>query len=86
MSLPLELFKGVRVRIRVKLYGVFRMGRFKEETLEIPDGTQVDKVVEHLGLPRHLLGIVLVNGRHSGVDAVLCDGDELSLLPLLGGG
>lgn len=74
------------MRIIVKLYGLFRIDRFKEDVLELPEGTAVQEVVARLALPRHLLGIVLINGVHSGVDAVLAEGDELTLLPLLGGG
>lgn len=74
------------MQIRIKLYGVFRIDRFKEEVRDYPPGTTVREVVEVLRLPGQLLGIVLINGAHAGVDDLLQEGDALTLLPLLGGG
>jgi molybdopterin converting factor small subunit len=72
--------------IKIKLYGVFRIDRFKEEVRDYPPGIIVREVVEDLRIPDRLLGIVLINGIHAGVDDFLKDGDSLTLLPLLGGG
>lgn len=74
------------MHVRIKLYGVFRIDRFKEEVRDYPAGTPVRAVVEELRLPEQLLGIVLINGVHAGLDDALQDGDALSLLPILGGG
>lgn len=74
------------MNVNVKLHGVFRIDRFVEEVLELPDECRAVEVVERLGLEPILLGIVLVNGRHADVETLLSDGDELSLLPLLDGG
>lgn len=74
------------MEIRIRLYGVFRIDRFKEEVRDYPLGTTVREVVEKLRIPGQLLGIVLINGVHAGVDDPLKDGDVLTLLPLLGGG
>lgn len=74
------------MEIRVRLYGVFRIDRFKDEVRDYPPGTTVREVVEDLRIPDRLLGIVLINGVHAGVDDLLTEGDVLTLLPLLGGG
>ncbi len=74
------------MRLTIKLFGLFRIDRFKEEERNYPPGTRVRDVVKDLRLPEHLLGIVVINDCHAGTDDVLCDGDELSLLPLLDGG
>ena len=74
------------MRVTIKLFGVFRIDRFKEEVRDYPSGTKVQEIVEELNLPGNILGIVIVNGEHSRVDYVLHDGDALSLLPILGGG
>ncbi|PLX90858.1 MAG: molybdopterin synthase sulfur carrier subunit [Desulfuromonas sp.] len=74
------------MKIHVKLYGVFRIGRFKEEKVIVPDGTRVQDLVEQLALSTALLGIILVNGRHSDAQCSLQDGDIVSLLPVLDGG
>ncbi len=74
------------MKIHIKLIGVFRSGRFKEQSRDYPVGTKVQIVVKDLMLPQKHLGIVLINGVHARVDSLLQDGDTLSLLPVLGGG
>lgn len=72
--------------VTVKLYGVFRIGRFKEERAEYPVGATVMDIVKQLKLPDHILGIVLVNDVHGTINDQLRDGDTLALLPILDGG
>lgn len=74
------------ITLTVKLYGVFRIDRFKQQRLECAAGISVDEVVEHLRLNRRLLGTVLINGRHVDPADILTDGDTLALLPILEGG
>ena len=72
--------------VTVKLHGVFRIDRFKEESIDYPPGTTVMDIVEQLQLPDHILGIVLVNSVHGIIDDQLKNGDTLDLLPILDGG
>ncbi len=74
------------MKIKVKLVGLFRIGRFKEELLEYPSGTRVVEVIENLKLPKDVLGIILINGVHADEQDLLKDADSLSILPLLDGG
>lgn len=74
------------MQICICLYGVFRRDRFNEAHRELPTATRVREVVASLALPDHLLGIILVNGVHAGLDDVLQEGDVLSLLPMVDGG
>ncbi len=74
------------MNVKIKLFGAFRIDRFKEKVLELPPDTKVQEVVDKLQVPQQLLGIVLINGTHACISDVLTDGDTLSLLPLLGGG
>lgn len=74
------------MKVTIKLFATFRVGRFKVEERELPEGTTCGKVVADVGLTEDELGIVLVNGRHASVERVLQDGDALSLFPLVGGG
>jgi molybdopterin converting factor small subunit len=75
------------VKITIRLFGVFRIGRFKEEVRELPAGSSVGSVLELLEVKKGTrLGTVLVNGVHAGPDARLADGDEVTLLPILEGG
>ena len=74
------------MQIKVKLVGAFRIGRFKEQVCEYPDGTTAQDVIASLQLPEQILGIVLINGIHSEFKESLHDGDHLVLLPVLDGG
>jgi molybdopterin converting factor small subunit len=82
----LEAIKTDQVKVCIKLFGVFRINRFKEEVRSYPSGVSARVVVEDLQLPWHLLGIVVINDLHAGIDDLLQDGDTLSLFPLLCGG
>ncbi len=74
------------MNITVKLFASLRIGRFKQEQRDYPDGATCGQVVADIGVREEELGIVLVNGRHTPLEKALNDGDSLSLFPLLGGG
>ena len=74
------------MKIKVRLYGVFRINRFKEQVREYPRSIRVQMIIDELEIPATLLGIVLINGIHANSEDVLNDGDSLMLLPLLEGG
>jgi molybdopterin converting factor small subunit len=78
--------KGGAMNIKIRLFGVFRIDRFKEETRSVPPGTSAREVAEELRLLPHLLGIVVINDRHANLDDTLQEGDTLALFPLLDGG
>lgn len=80
----MQIENGMQIQLR--LYGAFRRHRFAEQYCQLPPGTRVRAVVESLQLPDHLLGIILINGLHAGLDDGLEDGDILSLLPMVDGG
>ena len=72
--------------VTVKLFATFREGRFKVEQRSFPEQTTIAQIIEKLGLPEDQLGAILLNARHVEQDAVLHDGDTLSIFPLVGGG
>lgn len=74
------------MRVKVRLHGPFRTGRFVEEVREVGPGATARAVAERLGLPMGLVGIVLIGGVHARLDDPLADGDELALLPQMEGG
>ena len=74
------------MHVTVILVGAFRVGRFEEEVREYPPSTCVREVIVELQLPTPLLGTVLINGTHAGIDGLLHDGDTLCLLPFMDGG
>jgi len=74
------------MQITVKLFAIFRSGRFKVAQQEHTPGTDCRKIMFSLGLTEEEIGVVLVNGRHAPLDQVLQDGETLALFPLVGGG
>ena len=74
------------MKLSVKLFATLREGRGKQIDVEIVNGLNVLKVMETLGIKKNDVSIILVNGINTNVDAVLSDGDTLSLFPPIGGG
>jgi sulfur carrier protein ThiS len=74
------------MNVEVKLVGFFQTGRFKQKTCVYPAGVTAQEIFDDLQLPAQHLGIILINGLHAKRDTVLTEGDQLSLMPLLGGG
>ncbi len=74
------------MQITVKLYGSFRIDRFKEEGCRYPDGSTAQAVVVALGIPVAQADIVIINDQRASLDYVLNDGDVLALFPMVAGG
>ena len=74
------------MKVTVKLFAHYRIGRFKVSVRDYPHGTSVRAGVAELGFPDAGPGVVLVNGTPTNLDHVLQDGDTLALFPLVSGG
>ncbi len=74
------------MKITVSLHGVFRIDRFKLETLDYPEGSSAQKVIDDLQIPANLRGTLLINHVHATPTDTLHNGDTLMILPLLEGG
>ena len=72
--------------ITVNLFASFRSGRFGKAQRDYPAGTSLTEVLADIGIRQEEVGMALVNSRHAAPDQALCDGDNLALFPLLGGG
>ncbi len=74
------------IEIELKLMGTLK-SRFREGRLELPEGTTIADVLEHLEVPSKVVQTCTVNGKfvHNRSHR-LADGDELTLLPPVGGG
>ncbi len=73
------------MRVTVKLYASFCIGRFTSEVRDYPDAATISMIAADLGIPEEYL-IRLRNGRHAASDEVVADGDTVSFLPMLEGG
>ncbi len=74
------------MKVTLKMIGAFRMGRFKDTLHDCPPGTCVQDLIAELQIPPALLGAVLVNDLHAGVEYLLNDGDVITFLPFMDGG
>jgi molybdopterin converting factor small subunit len=75
------------VTITVRWFAQLREQRgCSEEAVQVPEGSRVSSVLEALALPPGLRVATAVNTRIVGPDTALCDGDELAVLPPMGGG
>lgn len=74
------------MKIELRLFATLREKRQKIMMLEVPEGTSAGELVDSLGIPRNEIAILMIKGRHSKMDALLQDGDVVSLFPPVGGG
>ena len=72
--------------LTIKLFALFRHGRFKQAEQAFPDGVDCRHVILSLGLRPGEMGIVMVNNLHAPLGQTLGDRDTLALFPLVGGG
>ena len=54
--------------------------------IELPEGSTLADLVDHLGLPPEKVRVIFVNGRVRQRDHVLTAGDEVGIFPPVGGG
>ena len=52
----------------------------------LPDGATVGDLIDELGAPRKLVYALLVDGDQAGLDRVLAEGAEVTLMPPFTGG
>ncbi|MBO3769179.1 MAG: MoaD/ThiS family protein [Candidatus Brockarchaeota archaeon] len=78
------------MRIEVKYYAWLREEFGDKEFLEVENRATLKEVVEKLIEKHELLGsenfLISVNGKITGLDTVLKEGDVVSIFPPAGGG
>ena len=88
MRVTLILFAMLRDHLPSEVEAQTRAGN--ELTLEVPDGTSVQEIIDRFNLPSPLVHLVLVNGVHISPAAlaghVLNADDEVAIWPPIGGG
>ena len=74
--------------IRVILVGMLRQYVDGQESVTLTGwaGRPVRSLIESLGLPSALVGAVLIQGTLVTKDYLLQEGEEIKLIPLVGGG
>lgn len=74
------------IKVTVKLFASFRLGRFDMEIREYPSATTVADIVRDLNITEADVGILLLNSVHVNLQRQLVDNDVLAIFPLVGGG
>jgi molybdopterin converting factor small subunit len=81
------------LNITVKLFATYRQflpvhARSGAYELQVPVDTRVGELLGQVGLPhdKQSDAVLLVNGRHSGPQRLLQDGDVVSAFPAIAGG
>ncbi len=72
--------------VTVRLFAMFREGRFDEKELELPGGSSVDDLLEHLAIGEKDSKVLLVNGLSASVEDELSDADVVAIFPMIAGG
>lgn len=71
---------------KVKLYPPLTLNRFSEAEVVINRQATVADLLVHLGITQDEVGSVYVNGHGGTFEQLLADGDQVTFLPLIGGG
>ncbi len=72
--------------IKVRLFAMFREGRFDEKKLELPQGSSLADLMEYLKIPEKDSKVLLVNGLSASVKDKLSDADVVAIFPMIAGG
>jgi molybdopterin converting factor small subunit len=55
-------------------------------SMDIPEGADVEWLIDALGLPRKLVGSVTINKKRSPTDTVISESDLVAIIPAISGG
>ena len=72
--------------IKVRLFAMFREGRFDEKELELPQDSSLADLMEYLKIPEKNSKVLLVNGLSASVKDKLSDADVVAIFPMIAGG
>ncbi len=79
------------IKIQIKLFAT--LGRFLPDRLqgtpydlEMPDGSNLNDVLNRMQIPLDETKVVFVNNRVQELDYILIDGDRVGIFPPVGGG
>ena len=54
--------------------------------IDLPEGMTIRELRDWLELPPEEVRIIMRNGRHTGLDELIADGDRIAYIPAVGGG
>lgn len=56
------------------------------KTIEVSEGTTIDMLIDHLGIPNDIVKAVFLNGIRAKGDEILKHGDRVGVFPPVAGG
>jgi molybdopterin converting factor small subunit len=75
------------MQIRLKLMGILRAKAPEGNMLEVPEGASIEDVMQTLDVPEIHVHVAMIDGQHQRDRTVtLVEGQELMLMPPVGGG
>ncbi|TEB07447.1 ThiS family protein [Pelotomaculum schinkii] len=78
------------MRVRIQVFGelveYLKSPAGGKMVLDVPEGTDIEKMLAKLGLSSGYVGVVLVNGKFSSRNAMLNHDDQVQIIPQLEGG
>lgn len=78
------------MEVKVKLYTILKKygeGKLdKDKNISLPEHLTLQDLISHLNMPERFGKICLVNGYPQDIEYRLSEGDEVKILPLMGGG
>ena len=72
--------------VEVRLFASFREGRFNEKELELPEGSSLSSLLEHLKIAERDAKILIVNGLAVSAEHKLSHHDVVAIFPPIAGG
>jgi sulfur carrier protein ThiS len=60
--------------------------RSNKQSVSVPEGARVADLLDRLGVPQRLIHVALVDERRTGLEEVLHEGAEVTLMPPFSGG
>ncbi len=88
MKVKVKLFatlaRHIPETVRVSMRSIKNSSRPFE--VDLPDGSSVADLLNHLDLPGEEFKVAFVNGRARPLDSKLNDGDDVGIFPPIGGG
>lgn len=74
------------MRITVKLFAVFRDGRFRKRVMDVEPGSTVKQIIKSLDIDPEEVGVTMINSRHCSLEDIPGANDVLAVFPMVGGG
>ena len=75
------------MKVHLSMMGGLKQFQPPDKSVDLPDATSVEQVLESLGIASDQVQVVLRNGKPQADRSQPCeDGDTLIILPLVGGG